>query len=51
MRLAKLAICSLAATFVAIAQTDRGTITGTISDATGAVVANAAVEAKNVAND
>ena len=31
------------------AQTDRGTITGTISDPTGAVIANAAVEAKNVA--
>jgi hypothetical protein len=31
-----------------LAQSDRGTITGTIVDATGAVIANAAVEAKNV---
>ena len=29
------------------AQSDRGTITGTISDPAGAVVANAAIEAKN----
>jgi hypothetical protein len=35
----------------AIAQTDRGTITGTISDPAGAVVANAAVEARNIATD
>src|SRR5215469_8456860 len=31
----------------AFAQSDRGTITGTISDPAGAVVANASVEAKN----
>jgi hypothetical protein len=31
----------------AFAQTDRGTITGTVSDPAGAVVANAVVEAKN----
>jgi hypothetical protein len=31
------------------AQTDRGTITGTVSDPAGAVVANAPIEAKNVA--
>ena len=31
------------------AQGDRGTITGTIADPAGAVVANAKVEAKNVA--
>ena len=35
----------------AFAQTDRGTITGTISDPAGAVVANAVVEAKNGATD
>ena len=29
------------------AQTDRGTITGTINDPAGAVVANAAIEARN----
>ncbi len=33
----------------AFAQTDRGTITGTISDPAGAVIASAAIEAKNVA--
>ena len=32
---------------VAFAQTDRGTITGTVSDPAGAVVPNAVVEAKN----
>jgi hypothetical protein len=35
----------------AFAQTDRGTITGTISDPAGAVVPNAPIEAKNVATD
>ncbi len=34
---------------VAFAQTDRGTITGTITDPAGAVVPNVPVEAKNVA--
>ena len=33
----------------AIAQTDRGTITGTLSDPAGAVIAGATVEAKNIA--
>jgi hypothetical protein len=33
----------------AFAQTDRGTITGTISDPAGAVIASAAIEAKNTA--
>src|SRR5213593_2271065 len=32
----------------ASAQTDRGTITGTVSDATGAVIPGATIEAKNV---
>src|SRR5436309_7828532 len=32
----------------AFAQTDRGTITGTITDPTGAVIANAPIEARNV---
>jgi hypothetical protein len=31
------------------AQSDRGTITGTVSDPAGAVVANATIEAKNTA--
>src|SRR5579862_938609 len=33
----------------AFAQTDRGTITGTITDPAGAVVPNAPIEAKNIA--
>jgi hypothetical protein len=49
MRIATLAIGLLAAFSVAVAQTDRGNITGTISDPAGAVVANAAIQAKNVA--
>src|SRR5262245_52018331 len=32
----------------ALAQTDRGTITGTVSDATGAVIPGVIIEAKNV---
>src|SRR5271170_4473956 len=35
--------------FVALAQTDRGTITGTVLDVSGAVVPTASIEAKNVA--
>ena len=35
----------------AFAQTDRGTITGTVLDPTGAVVANASIEAKNAATN
>src|SRR5271170_7215923 len=35
--------------FTAFAQSDRGTITGTVSDPAGAVVAGAAIEARNVA--
>jgi len=35
--------------FSAFAQSDRGTITGTISDPAGAVIASAAIEARNVA--
>src|SRR5262245_12732012 len=32
----------------AFAQTDRGTITGTVADATGAVIPGVSIEAKNV---
>src|SRR6516225_2988803 len=39
----------LTAAFSAFAQSDRGTITGTVSDPAGAVVAAAAVEARNIA--
>src|SRR5437868_98838 len=35
-------------TVLAFAQTDRGTITGTIADPAGAVVASAAIEVRNV---
>ncbi len=40
-------VCSLFLLGVAFGQTDRGTITGTISDPAGAVVANAPIQAKN----
>ncbi len=33
--------------FAAFSQSDRGTITGTVTDSTGAVIANAPVQAKN----
>jgi hypothetical protein len=38
----------LAISFTAFAQSDRGTITGTVSDPAGAVIPNAAIEARNV---
>src|SRR5919198_2425536 len=41
-------VCLLVCTPAALAQTDRGTITGTVSDATGAVIPGVAIEAKNV---
>src|SRR5690242_18353639 len=47
MRLLKIGVCLLACVASVLAQTDRGTITGTVGDPAGAVVANAAVEAKN----
>jgi Carboxypeptidase regulatory-like domain/TonB dependent receptor len=45
-------VCLFLALSVAtgFAQSDRGTITGAVSDPTGAVVANAAVEARNLEN-
>ena len=49
MRPTSILICTLLATLFAFAQSDRGTITGTISDPAGAVVANAALEARNQA--
>src|SRR5277367_6090260 len=48
MHFIKFAACSLVIVSLASAQSDRGTITGTISDPAGAVVPNAPVEAKNV---
>src|SRR5438477_11287973 len=42
------AVCLFAFALAAFAQTDRGTITGTVSDATGAVIPGAALEANTV---
>ena len=47
MRLLKYTGCVLALAVGVIAQTDRGTITGTVSDPAGAVIANAVIQAKN----
>jgi carboxypeptidase family protein/TonB-dependent receptor-like protein len=48
MHFARLAILTLLLALSALAQSDRGTITGTISDPAGAVVAAAPVQARNV---
>jgi len=48
MRLLCVAVCSLLFSWVALAQGDRGTITGAIGDPAGAVVANATIEAKHI---
>ena len=49
MRKAVLATVLFAiAASIAIAQSDRGTITGTVSDPAGAVIANAPLQARNV---
>lgn len=50
MRTWMTSVSLLAASLCAFAQSDRGTITGTISDPAGAVVANAPVQVKNVDN-
>ena len=50
MRSLAIGFCSFAFAFAAFAQSDRGTITGTISDPTGAVAAGAPVEIRNVEN-
>src|SRR5690242_9038689 len=49
MRLIAIAVLAFLLTFTAFAQTDRGTITGAVTDPAGAVVAAAAIEARNVA--
>ena len=49
MRSLTVAVGLFVLAFVAFAQSDRGTITGTVSDPAGAVVANAALEARNQA--
>ena len=46
-RCLSIVICLCAFALSAIAQTDRGTITGTVSDASGAVIPGVMVEAKN----
>ena len=56
MRSPSIALCHVACGLVAFglaafAQSDRGTITGTVSDPAGAVIGGAAVEARNVATD
>ena len=47
----RITLCALACVLLclgpAYAQSDRGTITGTITDSTGATIANATIEAKN----
>ena len=48
MRLVRVASCVLAFALAAIAQSDRGSITGTITDSSGAVIPGAPVEARNV---
>src|SRR5262245_22053603 len=48
MRKRKLATGLLGLTLLAFAQSDRGTITGTVIDPAGAVVSGAAVEVRNV---
>jgi Carboxypeptidase regulatory-like domain/TonB dependent receptor len=40
-------VCSLSLTVAVLAQSDRGTVTGTVTDPAGAVVAGANIEAKN----
>ena len=47
MRIQLVSMCLLASAPVVLAQSDRGTITGTVADPAGAVVANAPIEAKN----
>ena len=49
MRSLSVPVSLLALAFAAFSQSDRGTITGTVSDPAGAVVTGAAVEARNVA--
>jgi len=48
MRTQLISALLLAVAFAALAQSDRGTITGTIADPAGAVAANASIEARNV---
>src|SRR6202011_2019577 len=47
MRLGTAAACLFVSTLSGFGQSDRGTITGVISDPAGAVVANAPIEGRN----
>ncbi|HEY6341231.1 MAG TPA: carboxypeptidase-like regulatory domain-containing protein [Bryobacteraceae bacterium] len=47
MRFVALSFCGLILSFAALAQSDRGSITGTVTDPAGAVVASAPIQAKN----
>src|SRR5580658_10010151 len=49
MRHVAVVVCLSICAFAAFAQSDRGTITGTILDPAGAVIAGAMIDAKNVA--
>jgi hypothetical protein len=48
MRVPLLFVCSFSLGLSAFAQSDRGTITGTVADSTGAIIAAAPIEIKNV---
>jgi len=48
MRSIVAALCSLLLASAAFAQSDRGTITGTVTDTSGAVIANAQIQAKQL---
>ena len=48
MRFAFVLACPFLLAVTLLAQSDRGTITGTVADPAGAVVANAAIQARNV---
>ena len=47
MRIQLVSMCLLVSAAVVLAQSDRGTITGTVADPAGAVVANAPIQARN----
>src|SRR5438105_5991126 len=48
MNVRALSTCLFLSLVLAVAQSDRGTITGTIADPAGAVVANASIEVRNL---
>ena len=50
MRYLAISVCLLASSISVFAQSDRGTITGTISDPAGAVVASVPIQVRNLEN-